>query len=46
VKRYAATPAYQGRSVVPVAITVTASDPGRFESTIAIWGDGLGRGQP
>ena len=43
VTRYVAEPEYQGASVVPVAIKITASDPGRFISTIKIWGDALAR---
>lgn len=43
VSRYAATPEYQGRSFIPIAIRVEASDPGQFSSTIDIWGDALGR---
>src|SRR5690606_1111718 len=37
VTRYAATPEYAGDSFIPVAITVTASDPGSFTTTIAVW---------
>ncbi|MCU1347145.1 MAG: hypothetical protein JWO56_175, partial [Acidobacteria bacterium] len=37
------TPQYQGKSFIPVAIVITASDPGDFSSTIDIWGDGLSR---
>lgn len=41
VSRYSAVPRYQGNSLVPVAIDVTASAPGHFTSTIKIWGNGL-----
>lgn len=43
VSRYTATPEYQGRSLIPIAIRVEASDPGQFSSTINIWGDALAR---
>ena len=35
---YRAQPQYAGRSVVPVAIRLSASDPGSFSLDIAIWG--------
>jgi hypothetical protein len=38
ITRYAATPEYEGRSFVPIAIHITASEPGSFSQTIAIWG--------
>jgi hypothetical protein len=41
ISRYGATPAYQGKSFVPNAITIFASDPGSFTVTIRIWGDAL-----
>jgi hypothetical protein len=41
VTRYAATPRYSGKSFVPVAIDITASDPGTFVFNIAIWGEGI-----
>ena len=43
VTQYTATPEYQGRSFIPIAIRVVASDPGQFSSTINIWGDALTR---
>lgn len=43
VSRYTATPEYQGRSFIPIAIRVEASDPGQFSATIDIWGDALAR---
>ena len=43
LSRYTATPEYQGRSFIPIAIRVTASDPGQFSATIAVWGDALTR---
>lgn len=42
ISRYAATPRYQGKSFVPSAIVITASDPKTFEALIKIWGDALG----
>jgi hypothetical protein len=41
ISRYAAEPRYAGDSFIPVAITITATDPGSFTTTIAVWGDGL-----
>jgi hypothetical protein len=41
VSRYSATPSYQGDSFVPIAIHVTASEPGSFTQIIKIWGDAL-----
>ena len=43
VTRYTATPEYSGESFIPIAIVVTASDPGSFTTTIAIWGEALAR---
>ena len=45
VTKYTATPEYQGKSFIPIAITIIASDPGKFRSTINIWGDALIRGE-
>ena len=41
VSTYRATPQYQGKSFVPNAISIEASNPGSFSMTIAIWGDAL-----
>lgn len=41
VSRYVAQPEYQGNSFIPVALHVTASDPGSFSTVIRIWGEGL-----
>ena len=43
ITRYSAVPEYQGRSFIPTAIKIVASDPGEFSSTINIWGDALAR---
>ena len=43
VTQYQAAPEYQGRSFVPIAIRITAWNPGRFAATINIWGKALGR---
>lgn len=45
VSKYTAKPEYQGTSFVPIAIQIRASEPGLFESTIAIWGEALHRGR-
>jgi hypothetical protein len=43
ITKYTATPEYQGKSFIPIAITVVASDPGQFRTTINIWGEALTR---
>jgi hypothetical protein len=43
VTNYTATPEYQGKSFIPIAIRIVASDPGQFSTTINIWGEALGR---
>lgn len=43
VQNYSAVPEYRGRSFVPMAIKVSASDPKTFESEINIWGEALDR---
>lgn len=45
VSTYRATPQYQGKSFVPNAISIEASNPGSFRMTIAIWGDALEQNQ-
>jgi len=39
--QYTATPEYQGRSFIPIAIKISASNPGEFSTTISIWGESL-----
>lgn len=41
ITQYSAKPEYQGKSVIPIAVTVTATEPGSFTATINIWGDAL-----
>jgi len=43
VSQYQAEPEYQGKSFVPIAIKITASEPGEFITTINIWGEALDR---
>jgi hypothetical protein len=43
VTQYTATPEYQGDSFIPIAIKIIASNPGRFTTTINIWGEALTR---
>jgi hypothetical protein len=43
VSQYKADLEYQGDSLVPIAVIITAWDPGKFTTTINIWGDALGR---
>ena len=43
ITKYKAMPEYQGRSVIPIAIRVEASDPGTFTTTINVWGEALAR---
>jgi hypothetical protein len=45
VTRYKYDLEYEGKSFVPIAIKITASDPGRATATINIWGKVLGRGK-
>lgn len=40
VSNYDAAPQYQGKSFIPNAIKIVASDPGHFTTTIRIWGEG------
>jgi hypothetical protein len=41
ISQYRAVPQYQGESFIPIAVTVSAWDPGQFTSTITIWGEAL-----
>jgi hypothetical protein len=43
VGQYKAEPEYEGESFVPIAIKITAWDPGEFTTTINIWGEALER---
>ena len=43
IRKYTAAPEYQGKSFIPIAIKIVASDPGDFSTTINIWGEALGR---
>jgi hypothetical protein len=43
ITHYSATPEYQGKSFIPVAINIAATDPGDFSETIYIWGNALKR---
>jgi hypothetical protein len=43
ITEYKAEPEYQGDSFIPIAIKITAWNPGQFSSTINIWGDALAR---
>lgn len=36
--QYSATPEYEGNSVIPSQIRISATNPGHFEGTVAIWG--------
>jgi len=45
ITSYTATPEYQGKSFIPIAIRIVASDPGQFSSTINVWGEALARGE-
>ena len=38
VTRYNATPEYEGKSFIPAAINIVASEPGSFTYRLAIWG--------
>ena len=41
VTRYVASPEYEGDSFVPIAINISATDPGQFSARVAIWGRAL-----
>lgn len=43
ITQYKAEPEYQGKSFIPIAIKITAWNPGQFTTTINIWGDALER---
>ena len=43
ITQYKAEPEYQGNSFIPIAVKITAWNPGQFTTTINIWGDALGR---
>jgi len=43
VTQYQAKPDYQGKSFIPIAITIVASNPGSFSTTVNIWGQALAR---
>jgi hypothetical protein len=43
VTQYQAEPEYQGKSFIPIAVKITATNPGHFSTTINIWGDALNR---
>lgn len=43
ITQYSATPEYHGKSFIPIAIKIVASDPGKFTTTINIWGKALSR---
>jgi len=41
ITKYEATPEHEGKSFVPIAIKIVASDPGSFTTNINIWGKAL-----
>lgn len=43
ITKYKATAEYQGKSFIPISLTIMASDPGEFHTTINIWGEALTR---
>ena len=43
ITEYQATPEYQGKSFVPIAIRIVARNPGSFTTDINIWGKALAR---
>jgi len=45
ISKYKAEPEYRGDSFIPIAIKITAWDPGQFTTTISIWGEALSRPQ-
>lgn len=45
ITEYKAMPEYQGKSFIPIAIKIVASNPGEFTTTIQIWGEAPARDQ-
>lgn len=43
IKKYSAKPEYQGKSMVPIQLTITVSDPQTYKFPIAIWGSAVDR---
>lgn len=43
ITSYSATPEYQGKSAIPIAIRIVGSSPGEFSATVRIWGEALAR---
>ena len=41
VQRYVASPRYEGRSLVPGAIEINATEPANFTALVRIWGKAL-----
>lgn len=41
ITKYTASPEYHGKSFIPIAIKIVASEPGEFTSTINIWGNAI-----
>ncbi|MFI0472207.1 hypothetical protein ACGLWX_05715 [Halomonas sp. HMF6819] len=41
ITRYNAAPEYEGKSFIPAAINIEASEPGSFTYRVAIWGKAL-----
>ena len=46
VTRYSASPRYQDKSVVPIAIEISATEPANFTASLAIWGEALTEERP
>ena len=45
ITRYSANPEYEGKSFVPAAINIVASEPESFTYKLAIWGKALSESQ-
>lgn len=43
IRSYAANVEYQGKSVIPSAVTIEVSDPETYRFTVPVWGDALSR---
>lgn len=43
VKKYSVKPEYQGKSMVPIQLTITVSDPQTYKFPIVIWGSAVDR---
>ncbi|HEY5744425.1 MAG TPA: hypothetical protein VIS99_18005 [Terrimicrobiaceae bacterium] len=41
VSQYSARPIYDGKSIIPSKLIITATEPGKFKAEIEIWGSAI-----